>query len=145
MVTKSVYGARAGYVVFAWLFVLGVVAQVLWVGLSLFGRMPMWDLHRDLGHMVGVALLPMLILMYVGRLPRPLKNQTWLLFVLYIVQAEVFAVIRAALPLPAALHPVFALVLFWMAVTVAQRAGALLRVRPEAFAPAPSLVEEAAD
>jgi heme A synthase len=128
MVTRGVYWARVAYLVFAGLFVLAIIGQVLLVGLSLFGQMRMWALHRDLGHTVGVLLLPTLILAYAGRLPRPVKRQTWLLLGVYIVQAELFAVIRSTMPLPAALHPVLALVLFWLAVVVAQQAWAAVRV-----------------
>lgn len=144
MVTKGVLWARIGYVIFAWLFMLGVVIQVLLVGLSLLGQMPLWDLHRDMGHTVGIALLPMLILAYVGRFPRAVKRQTWLLLGLYIVQAEVFATIRATLPLPAALHPVLAMLLFWLGVSVAQRAGALIRTPADAVAPIRPAVRQSA-
>jgi hypothetical protein len=47
---------------------------------------------------------------------------TWLALGTYIVQAEIFAAIRADVPLFAAFHPVLALVLFALALIIALRA-----------------------
>jgi hypothetical protein len=60
--------------------------------------------------------------------PRTDKWLVWLFFGTYIIQAEVFAAIRDAVPLAAAFHPVLAMVMFATSVLVAWRAYALVRV-----------------
>ncbi len=123
-VTGLTYGARIAYVVIAWLFVGALLAQVYLIGLVYLAAQPTLEAHVGFGHTLSVLLLPLLILTYVARHPRPLKVRTWLLFGLYVLQADVFAVIRGSLPVVAALHPVLALALFWLAVSVALQARA---------------------
>ena len=123
-VTGMAYGARTAYWVIAWLFVAALLAQVYLIGLAFLAAQPTLEPHVGLGHTLGILLLPLLVLTYVARHPRPLKYRTWLLLGVYIMQAEVFAVIRSSVPVVAALHPVLALVLFWLAVTVAVRSRA---------------------
>lgn len=135
-VSGLAYGARIGYAVVAWLFVVALLAQVYLIGLVFLAAQPTLEAHVGFGHTLGILLLFMLILTYVARHPRSLKVRTWGLFGVYILQAEVFAVIRSALPLVGALHPALALALFWLAVTVALRAGAYVHRR----APTPASV-----
>ena len=123
-ISGMAYGARVAYLVVAWLFVAALLAQVYLIGLAFLAARPTLEAHVGFGHSLGILLLPMLILTYVARHPRSLKVWTWGLFGVYILQAEVFAGIRGILPLVGALHPVLALALFWLAVTVALRAGA---------------------
>jgi len=105
---------RILYLIIAWLFPVAILVQVLFVGLSLFTSQPYWDSHISLGHLIGV--LPILLVIL-----------TWLALGTYIVQAEVFAVIRAAVPLFAAFHPVLALVLFALALIIALQARTVVR------------------
>ncbi|MCW5881477.1 MAG: hypothetical protein KIS91_11140 [Anaerolineae bacterium] len=123
-ISGMAYGARVAYLVVAWLFVAALLAQVYLIGLAFLAARPTLEAHVGFGHSLGILLLPMLILTYVARHPRSLKVRTWLLLGLYILQSEVFAVIRGSLPVMAALHPVLALALFWLAVTVALQARA---------------------
>ncbi|MHB1133979.1 MAG: DUF6220 domain-containing protein [Chloroflexota bacterium] len=119
--------SRTAYLVIAWLGVLGILLQVFLVGLSLLGGQPSWDAHIGLGHSYLLLPLLMVILAYVGRLPRPDKRLTWLFFGVYIFLAEIFAIIRGAVPILAALHPVLALVLFALSTLLAWRAWGLAR------------------
>ena|SRR5260370_11464044 len=111
----------------AWLFPVAILIQVFFVGLSLFTGQVYWSTHRDFGH--SLAVLPLLLvgLSYLGRLPRTEKLLAWLLFGTYLVQAEVFAAIRSAVPILAAFHPVLALVLFALALIIALRARTVVR------------------
>jgi len=118
---------RMLYLVFAWLFPAAILVQVLLVGLSLFTTQTYWSLHIELGHWIGVLPLLMVILAYPGRFPSSIKWPTWLVFVLCLIQTEVFAMIRAAVPILAAFHPVLALFLFALAVMIARQATAVGR------------------
>jgi uncharacterized membrane protein YkvI len=102
--------------ILAWLFLLAIVAQVFLAGLaSLAGES--WDLHRALGHLLAFILIPMLIVMHLGRAGRQVLLLTWLLFLVWIVQVYVLVIfLRQTMPPVAALHPVLALVEFWLVV-----------------------------
>jgi Family of unknown function (DUF6220) len=118
---------RILYLSAAWLFPAAILIQVFLVGLSLFTGQAYWSTHRDVGHSLAVLPLLLVILAYLGRLPRSEKLLIWLLFGVYLVQAEVFAAIRDAVPLFAAFHPVLALVLFALAIIIALRARTVVQ------------------
>ena len=118
---------RMFYLIVAWLFPVAILIQVFFVGLSLFTGQAYWSTHRDLGHSLAVLPLLLVILAYLGRLPSAEKRLIWLQLGVYLVQAEVFAAIRADVPLLAAFHPVLALVLFALALIIALRARTVVR------------------
>jgi len=118
---------RMLYLIVSWLFPVAILFQVFLVGLSLFTTQPYWDMHIGFGH--SIVLLPALqvLLAYLGKIPSPAKGLTWLSLGLTLIQTEVFAMIRTAVPTLAAFHPVLALVLFALALTIAWRARAVVR------------------
>jgi hypothetical protein len=118
---------RILYVIVAWLFPVAILIQVFLVGLSLFTGQAYWSTHRDVGHSLAVLPLLLVILAYLGRLPSAEKRLIWLQLGVYLVQAEVFAAIRADVPLLAAFHPVLALVLFALSLIIALRAPKVVR------------------
>ena len=61
---------RILYLIIAWLFPVAILVQVLFVGLSLFTSRPYWDSHISLGHLIGVLPILLVILGYLGWLPR---------------------------------------------------------------------------
>ena len=104
--------SRTLYMLFAWLFVAGVMTQVFFAGMTVVaGRWP-WTNHAGLGHFLGLPLLIMLVTMYAGKLPGRMKRLTWLLFLVYVLQADVLIFLRVSAPVLAAFHPVLALVDF---------------------------------
>ena len=111
----------------AWLFPVALLIQVFLVGLSLFTGQAYWSTHRDVGHALAVLPLLLVMLAYLGRLPRSEKLLIWLQLGVYLVQAEVFAAIRDAVPLLAAFHPVLALVLFALAILIALRSPTVVQ------------------
>src|SRR6266702_1026284 len=80
---------RILYLSAAWLFPAAILIQVFLVGLSLFTGQAYWSTHRDVGHSLAVLPLLLVILAYLGRLPRSEKLLIWLLFGVYLVQAEI--------------------------------------------------------
>ena len=118
---------RILYLIIAWLFPVAILVQVLFVGLSLFTSQTYWDAHIGLGHTIGILPILLVILGYLGRLPRRTIILTWLALGTYLIQAEVFAAIRADVPLFAAFHPVLALVLFALALMIALQARMVVR------------------
>ncbi len=126
---------RWTYWALAWFFVGSVVVQVFLVGLALFAG-ESFQLHREFGftavHLLSLLLIPLAALAKAGR------RNIWLavlLFVLMGVQVSLPG-LRTTLPLAAALHPVNALLIFWVGIQIARRAGALRRLPPTASQPA---------
>ncbi len=107
---------------------LGILAQVYLVGLSLLGGRPSWDDHTDLGHLIGGFALLMIIFGYLGRLPRSMKWLTWLNFGIYFLIADIVIFMTDSAPKVAALHPVLAIFLFPVAGTLAVRIALMVRV-----------------
>jgi hypothetical protein len=119
--------SRYVYLAASWLFLAGVVVQVFLAGMVVVALQMTWNLHRDLGHMLGIPMLLMLITMYLGRMPRSQKRLTWLLFGAYFLQADVVIFLRAQAPVIAALHPVLALFDFAIGWILARRAWPLAK------------------
>lgn len=126
---------RIIFLVIAWLFPVAILIQVLFVGLSLFTGQSYWDAHIGLGHTIGILPILLVILGYLGRLPRRTIILTWLALATYLVQAEVFAAIRADAPFFAAFHPVLALVLFALAVLTALQTRMVVQARGQTTSP----------
>jgi hypothetical protein len=112
---------RAWPIVFAaaaWLFLAGLVVQVFLAGLGVF-VLTDWTAHTELGWGLSSASILLLVL---AVLARPDRRTVWLtagLAVAALVQPELAAA-RDVAPLAAALHPVNALVVFWLAWLVAR-------------------------
>ena len=123
-------GARFVYLGTAWLFVVGVLAQVFLAGMVVVAARMGWDNHARLGHMLGLPLLIMLITVYVGRFPGSMKRLTWLLFIVYIIQADVLISMRGSAPVVAAFHPVLALVDFALGLKLALAARSAVGQMP---------------
>lgn len=123
-----------------WLFIASVLLQVFLAGMALFAATS-FELHGIFGftavHLISLLLIPLAWLAKAGR------RSVWLsvlLFVVVTVQVSLPG-LRAAVPLLAALHPVNALLIFWLAVHMVRHADALRRAplpaRPTAE-PAPA-------
>jgi hypothetical protein len=124
-------GTRIVYLIASWLFLVGVLAQVFLAGMVVVAAQMGWNNHISLGHGLGLPLLVMLITAYLGRLPGSMKRLTWLLFVVYILQADVIIFLRSSAPVISAFHPVLALVDFALSLTLALRAWPLARQEEE--------------
>ena len=118
---------RMVYAVMAWLFVVGVAVQVFFAGMAVVARQWPWTNHASLGHLLAAPLLLMLVTMYLGKLPGRMKRLTWLLFGIYVVQADVLIFMRAMAPALSALHPVLALADFALGLALARQATAVIR------------------
>ena len=119
--------SRMLYMLFAWLFVAGVMTQVFFAGMTVVAGRWSWTNHAGLGHFLALPLLIMLVTMYIGRLPGRMKRLTWLLFLVYVLQADVLIFLRVSAPVLAAFHPVMALVDFALGLMLARQATALMR------------------
>ncbi len=126
---------RMVYAVMAWLFVVGVAVQVFFAGMAVVAWQWPWTNHINLGHSLAGPLLIMLGMVYLGKLPGRMKRLTWLLFGIYILQADVLIFMRVAAPALSALHPVLALADFALGLVLAREATAAVRAGEAPLSP----------
>ena len=116
--------ARYAYLILAWAFVVGVVVQVFFIGLGLFAGSENIELHVTLGwilHLVPLLILAAAALARAGR--RRILEAAALAAVVFVV--PILATMRDGTPILAALHPVGAILAFWLAIVVARGATSL--------------------
>lgn len=122
--------SRYVYLFAVLLFLVGVLTQVFLAGMVVVSRQIGWSNHIGFGHILAAPLLVMLISQYPGHLPGPTKRITWLLFGVYVLQADVLIFLRVQAPLVSAFHPVLALVDFALGLALARQAWSLARQSP---------------
>ena len=124
-----VQGSRYAYAFAAWAFVIGLLAQVLFIGmgLQLLGNQPsMVELHRTFGWILH--LWPVLILLFAVLSKAGARHWQWALALAAVVFiVPILVGLRESSPAIAAFHPVFAVVAFALAVVVATRSLRALR------------------
>lgn len=111
--------ARRGFVLLSGLFAICVVIQVFIAGMAVFVDPANWSLHTTFIHVFELLPFVMLVVAFIGRLPRTLKLLPVGLWVLIMVQYATASLFGS---LVAAIHPVNALVIFWLAVITTRRA-----------------------
>ena len=109
----------AAYVGLAGLFVLGVVVQVFFAGLGIFGAKS-FQLHEDFGYLLH--LMPMLMLVFAVIGPRTRWHILNALGLFVVVTAQIGLIeTREDAPGLAALHPVLAVAALGWAVWILVR------------------------
>ena len=119
-----VRGARYAFAALAWAFVAGVVLQVFFIGLALFAGSENLELHITLGWILHLFPILILAAAAVARAGRTRILQVTALVVTVFI-LPILALLRADTPVAAALHPVAALLAFWLAIVVASEATRL--------------------
>lgn len=109
---------KVGSISFAWLsiiFLFCILLQVFFAGLAIFVNPVNWTKHTAFIHLFEFIPVLMFITAFVGKLPRwAIGHSAGLFGVIFIMYFT--ANITPAIPWAAALHPVIAIVLFWMSV-----------------------------
>jgi Zn-dependent protease with chaperone function len=121
-----VSGARYLYLALVWLYVAGIVVQVFLAGMGLFGAQRDFEPHIGLGWLLHLVPILLLIVAAVARVGSRLLWWNTALLVVQFVQ-PILALARHDVPVVAALHPVLALIIFWLAVTIGLMAWRLVR------------------
>ncbi len=115
--------ARRGFLVLAWVFAGCVAVQVFFAGMATFIDSARWAWHRGFIHAFEFLPLVMLPAAFLARAPAAMRWLTGVLFALIWMQyftANIGGIM-------AAFHPVNALVIFWTAVNLGQRAWRVVR------------------
>ncbi|HEY4665797.1 MAG TPA: DUF6220 domain-containing protein [Anaerolineales bacterium] len=133
--------ARYFYVGVAWVAIAGFLANIYLAGMAVFVNRSYWDLHREFGYAVGWIVLIYPPLGLLAWIPRRLT--AWLAgLLLYYLFHTILPVLQENLGWIAAFHPVSAVLLVWLGLSHARRAGALL-LEGRALAPEPISAETA--
>lgn len=114
-----------------WLFVAGVVVQVFLAGLGVFGPKKDFGLHLTFALLLFVLALVLPLAALAGRLGRRVIGLSFLILALFFLQS-VFVQLRADMPYLAALHPVNALAIFWVSLTLARGSGTFVADKTDA-------------
>jgi hypothetical membrane protein len=128
-----VSGARYVYLALVWLYVAGLLVQVFLAGMGIFAAPRDFTPHVFLGWLLHLVPILLLIVAAVARVGSRLIWWNVALLVVQFVQ-PIFALARTDSPVVAAFHPVLALVVFWLAVTVGLKAWRLVREPEPALA-----------
>ena len=130
-----VAGARWVYLALVWIYLAAILWQVFLAGVALFSGNPSFEAHRNLGYLLHLVPVLLLIVAAVARVGRATILWNVALLVVQGVQ-PLLPSVRNYLPWAAALHPVLALVIFWLALTIGLRAWRLVREPMAASTPA---------
>ena len=112
------------FLVGIWFFIAGLLFQLFTVGMAVFTDPSWWTNHALFSHIIGVLGFILLLLALFGRFPKAIWSLTGLMNVLFFVQGSSanLSLISPALSLGTAFHPVNALLLFWTATAIADKA-----------------------
>jgi hypothetical protein len=121
---------RIAFALVAWLFLIAIVVQVFLAGVGLFvPGVDMFAYHRQLGWLLHGGPIPVVLLAWAAGADRRTMWLSGALLVLVIIQPFLPGM-RVALPFAAALHPVNALAIFWLAAAIARRSLSLAMNQP---------------
>ena len=112
------------FLVLAWLTFGCVTVQTFIAGMAVFTNPNHWETHTTFVHLFEFLPLLMVIFAFAGKLSSALRWQSTAIFLLIIAQYA-----TANIPSAGAVHPVIALVMFWLTLTVAAQATRLIRRR----------------
>lgn len=121
-----VSGARWLFLAMIWLYLAAVLYQVFLAGSALFGPERDFETHIGLGYLLHLVPILLIVVALIARVGQPLIRWTVALLVVQFIQ-PLLPMMRGDLPWAAALHPVLALVIFWLGINVGLQAWRLLR------------------
>ncbi len=121
-----VSGARYLYVALVWIYLAAILVQVFLAGIGMFDAAKDFEPHRSLGWILHLGPVLLLIVAAIARVGA--RTIWWNVALLISVGVQPFLPgLRSDVPLAAALHPVNALLIFWLTLTVGLRAWQLVR------------------
>jgi len=109
---------RVLYVIFAWALALCLLIQVFLAGLGIFGSPSLLTLHTTFIHYFEFLPILLIILALLGRTRHAL---VWLSLLLQVQIELQYFFAHFPVSVVAALHPVNAVIMFWITIHVARR------------------------
>ena len=135
--------ARPIHVVVAWLFVIGLLAQVFLAGMGVFDGASAFTTHRDTGYALTALPVVLLVTGLVGRFGRWQAIAAAVMFVQFILQS-VLVFQRDSMPAIAALHPVNGFLILLIAIWLARDTWRAFQADRETPSAAPGAPESPA-
>jgi len=113
--------SRLVFLILAWIFTVSIVVQTFIAGLAIFTNYSYWTYHTTF--VVWFQFIPILmfLLSFTGQFPKLIRWQVAGLFLLIVP----FQYVSINIPGLGALHPVIALVLFWLILNVIKKARSI--------------------
>ncbi|WP_267643920.1 DUF6220 domain-containing protein [Haloarchaeobius amylolyticus] len=111
--------ATYSYLGAAVLLTASILIQVYIAGMAVFVDSARWSTHVSFGNVLPVFLLLLVVLAFIGRLSRIHKVLPVVIFLLYFVQ---FSTAHRFGSLVGAVHPVNAVVIFWLSTVTIRHA-----------------------
>ncbi|NOU72662.1 hypothetical protein GC098_14710 [Paenibacillus sp. LMG 31458] len=112
------------YAILAWLFVASIMIQFVLAGLAIFGDTAYWDKHATFVHMFQFIPFGMLLIGLIGKLNNGLR--WWPFGLLAFIALQYWTAHMIFGQAAAALHPLFAALLFFFSVKVAIKASSIV-------------------
>ena len=119
-------GARYVYLGLVWIYLGAILVQVFLAGTGLFSAQRDFEPHIGLGWILHLVPVLLIIAAAVARVGARLLWWSAALLVVQFIQ-PILPALRTDLPWAAALHPVLAVIIFWLAASIGLQAWRLLR------------------
>lgn len=126
---------RRIFLILSWLFVAGVVFQVFLAGLGVFninvglsslvGSRSPYAIHVQFGYLLGFLALILFLIALFSKFPKPIARLSGLLILLNALQS-VLIWFGEKTPILSAFHPVNAIAIFLVGLSIAKRISPLL-------------------
>jgi len=121
-----VAGARYVYLGLVWIYLGAILVQVFLAGTGLFSAQRDFEPHIGLGWILHLVPVLLIIAAAAARVGARLLWWTAALLVVQFIQ-PILPALRTDLQWAAALHPVLAVIIFWLAASIGLQAWRLLR------------------
>ncbi|WP_233531832.1 DUF6220 domain-containing protein [Paenibacillus alkalitolerans] len=129
-------GARRAFLVLMWVarvFALLIAMQVFIAGMATFVDSENWMAHTNFARVFIFFPITMILLTFIARLPVTYRLKSIQLLV-SVVLMYATAVFSSDIGIISALHPVIALAMFWISMTLAKQAAAHIRTKSPSMA-----------
>ncbi|MBS4196715.1 DUF6220 domain-containing protein [Lederbergia citri] len=126
METKKGRVIRGIFTALSVLFFIAIVCQVFIAGVALFADSSQWAVHKSFVVYFEFIPIVMLVLAFFGGIPKKLR---WHSLALYLMVALQYMTVglTGKFPYISALHPVIAMLLFWLSIVVLRSSLALMK------------------
>jgi predicted DNA repair protein MutK len=121
-----VSGARWLFLALIGLYLAAVLLQVFLAGMALFSTERDFEAHRNLGYLIHLSPIPVILVAAIARVGQRLLLWTAALFVVQGIQ-PLLPMLRENVQWAAAMHPVLAVVVFWLGASIGLQAWRLVR------------------
>ncbi|WP_368655078.1 DUF6220 domain-containing protein [Ornithinibacillus sp. 4-3] len=119
---RRIHISRKIFLILAWIYVACIVVQTFIAGMAFFTSST-WKYHTTFVIWFQFTPIIMLILSFIGQLPKKIRWQVVGLFLL-IVPLQYISI---NIPAIAAIHPVIPLVLFWLGLVIIKQTRMIIK------------------